>query len=218
MSKRKNKSTGQVHPQQSFQELVAQATLAKLGGYIDDQVQGLAQALLQRQVQANNNLMTRILCTEEIIMELNPSITKETLAERVASIQDRHEGYAAIAADDVVAEGDRVRAELKTRTADQTEFQGSSRLQIDNVGSGSTLGKELEGAMLGMKAGEVKEVKFGKDESLVASITLNRASRAPKLAIAKEEEPSKEAAPEAAADEVVPQTTTEAPNADANAG
>lgn len=189
MGKRKNKGQNQqkqVHPQKSFQELVAEATLAKFSGYIDDQIQGLGQAVLQRLAQANENLKLRILCTEEIIMEMNPAITKESLAERVAAIQDRLEGFTQLSAEDSVKEGDRVRVELKTRTQDQKEYQGSSRLDILNVGAGNTLGKELEGAMLGMKAGETKEIQFGKDASLAASITLNRASRGnpPKKAVA----------------------------------
>lgn len=225
-SKRKNSNPGQkqVHPQKSFQDYVAEATLSKLGGYIDNEIRGLGQALAQRQAQSNNNLMTRIIAIEEILIEANPALTKEVLANRVAAIQDRSEGYEVVAADDVVKEGDRVRVELKTRTADQKEFQGTSRLQIDNIGVGNTLGKELEGAMVGMKTGEVKEVLFGKDNSLVASISLNRASRRPVVEDAKAAEPTEasETAEETSAEEapapVAAATTEEAPNDSANAG
>lgn len=225
MGHKKNKSNGQkqVHPQKSFQELVAEATLSKFGQYIDDQVNALGQVVLQRQTQTANRIMTRLICLEELAIELNPSITKDSLAERVSAIEDRHDGYESIGAE-VVKEGDRVRIEIKTRTADQAEFQGSSRMMVDNIGAGFTLGKELEGAILGMKSGEVKDLKFGKDESLVASIALNRASRNPEKTAALEaakaaEQAAKEAtaAPEA---ELVPPTTEtqETANASPNAG
>lgn len=205
MSKRKNKSNNQqkqVHPQKSFQELVADATRAALSGYIDAEIQGLGQALAQRQAQTNNNLKLRIICTEELIMEMNPAITKETLATRVSAIQDRLEGFDALTAEAAVEKGDRVYVELKTRTQDQTEYQGTSRLMIDNIGEGATLGSELESAILGMKSGEVKEIKFGKDESLAASIALNRASRSNKpKRVAKVAEPAPESEEDAEAAE-----------------
>lgn len=219
-NKRKNSNPGQkqVHPQKTFADYVADATLQKFGGYIDSQIEQFGRALLQRQAQANANLITRILCTEEILMELNPSITKESLAERVSVIIDRNDDFEAIAADDVSKAGDRIRVQLKTRTADQTEYQGSSRLQIDQLGSGNTLGKELEEAMLGLKVNETTEVKFGEDKSLAASITVNRVSRAKVV-----EAPKKEAAAETKADEqnsapVEAPKSEETANASVNAG
>lgn len=206
MAKRKNKDPGrerQLHPQRSFDQMVADATLARLSGYIDSEMQQAAQAILGRQQQALGNIVTRLRALEEITIEkLNES--KESLAARVATIEDRVEGFEAAEA---VEAGDRVRLEIQTRTADQTEFQGSSRLMVDNAGSGQTIGKELEASLLGMKAGESKEVKFGKDESLVAKLSVNRISRQPK-------------APEAPADaEAAPaEATQEAPNASADAG
>lgn len=225
-NKRKDVNPGQkqTHPQKSFQDYIADATLAKLGGYIDDQIKQLGQNLLQRQTIKNNNLMLRIMCTEELIMEMNPSITKEILADRVASIQDRLEGFETT--EGAAQLGDRVRIELKTRTTDQTEFQGSSRLQVDDLGQGNTLGKELESAVLGMSAGEVKETKFGKDGGLVASISLNRISRS--LKQETEEQASDEtildsteaAVSSEATDASAAPTTTpeESANASANAG
>jgi len=204
MSKRKK----QIHPQNSFQDLVAQATLARLGGYIDQEIQGLGQALLQRQQQSLQNVLIRLISIEELAME-KYGLTKDDLAARAASIQDRMEGFTDVEAVEV---GDRVRLEIKTKTADQTEFQGSSRLLVDNAGTGNTLGKEIEGALVGMKTGETKEIKFGKDQSLTASLYVNRVSRQPKV-----EAPAAEAAPAEAAATEAPKTE-EAPSASANAG
>lgn len=175
MNKRKNK--GAAHPQQSFQQMVADATLNKFSYYIDSEIAQAIQSMRGVIAQNIQNLTTRLRATEQILMELNPSITKEVLTNRIAAIQDETDGLASIG-NEPVQRGDRVRIEVKTRTADQTEYQGSSRLQVENVGDGKSLGKELEEAIIGMVASEVKEVKFGKDDGIVASIELNSASRA----------------------------------------
>lgn len=220
MGKRKNRDPGgnpQIHPTRSFEQLVAEATRAKLGAYIDEQIEGAAQAILGRQQRALQGVFRRIVCLEEILMETVPGLTKESLAVRVSNIEDRADGFEAT--DEVVREGDRVRVEVKTRTIDQTEFQGASRLQIDNVGSGATLGKELETAIIGMKAGETKEIKFGKDESIVASISLDKVSR--EILETKAEQPSdgNEAVDATAGAEVVDESTVqnEAPAVQATA-
>jgi hypothetical protein len=179
MSKRKNKDPGrvrQVHQTRSFEQLVADATLNKLSGYINQEMQEMGRALVQRQAQSLQNVMTRLIALEEILMEKIEGLTKDVIVDRVAMVQDRSEGFAA-ANDSAVEVGDRVRLEIKTKTADQTEYQGTSRLLVDNAGSGKTLGQELENALLGMKVGEVREVIFGKEGSLTASLTINKVSR-----------------------------------------
>lgn len=176
MGKRKNVT--QLHPQQSFQNMVADATLSKLSGYIDQEVQRFGASLSQRTATTLDALFTRIISLEELLMKTNPAITKDVLAEQVATIEDRNEGLKSVDNDAVVELGDRVRIEIKTKTDDQTEFQGQSRLMIDNAGSGNTLGQELESVLVGMKAGETRENKFGKDQKMVASITINKISRA----------------------------------------
>ena len=179
MSKRKNSDPGrvrQLHPTQSFSQMVGDATLAKLGGYIDQQINSLYEMVQQRQLQTTQALFTRIVAIEELLLERFSDLTKDDLVTRVATIQDRNEGFEAVS-DGVIEVGDRVRLEIKTKTADQTEFQGSSRFLVDNVGAGSTLGKELEATLIGMRTGEVKETKFGADETLVANVAINKISR-----------------------------------------
>jgi hypothetical protein len=210
MAKRKNKDPGaapQLHPQRSFEQIVADATLSRLGGYIDGQIQQLGQALSGRLQQSFTKLFTRLVAVEELLME-KTGLTKDDFTTRVAVIEDRSEGFTQVDADVAAELGDRVRLEIRTKTADQTEYQGSSRMLVDNAGSGNTLGAELESAVVGMKAGETKEVLFGKDNSLSASITISRISRQP------QPQPTAETA-EAAPAEAPAQ---EAPNANADAG
>lgn len=226
MGKRKN--GGKQHQTHSFEQLVANATLGKFSGYIDQQIQGLAQALVQRQAQSLGNLVTRLVALEELMMEKFSDVTKATLADRVSNIEDASEGLQNVT-DGGVLEGDRVRLELKTRTADQTEYQGSSRLLVDNAGSGNTLGKEIEAALIGMKAGDSKDIAFGVDNSLAANLVINKISRLPILPAA--EVPAPETAAEAevtegalqadvnhAAEVNATAAAEEVPNASANAG
>lgn len=179
MGRRKNNDPGrvrQLHPTRSFEQLVAEATQVKLGAFIEGQIAELGQNLLARQQQSLTSVMQRIIAIEEILLETVAGLTKDKLADRVATIQDRSEGFATVE-DGLVAIGDRVRLEIKTKTADQAEFQGSSRFQLDNTGSGATLGAELETAVVGMKVGETKEISFGENKSLVASLNVHKVSR-----------------------------------------
>lgn len=212
MGKKKNNS--QPRAQHSFQDLVAQATLSKFGPYIDQQIQQAAQAILQRQAQANANLLTRLTATEEVLFELVPGLTKDRLATQVAVIQDRGDGMEESTAE--VQKGDRVRIEIKTKTAEQKDYAGSSRILVDDVGTGATLGNELESVIVGMVKGETREALFGKDNSMSASITLNRVSRLTKeeaeaRAKAKEARLAQIAAAQAAAKKNETEETQEAP-------
>lgn len=220
----------QTHPTRSFEQLVADATLAKFGGYINQEIQSQVQVLKQQHAQNTSDLLTRIVALEEVLLENLPAVTKEVLANQIASVQDRNEGLVTIT-EGTVQLNDRVRIEVKTKTADQTEFQGSSRLLLDKVGSGQTLGKELESSILGMTTGETKEVKFGEDAALIASISLNRISRAPKTETTGPEgkvikssttnvevELKENETPEQAEERVVNEFTEELVHASANAG
>ena len=217
MNKRKNKQS-QPHAQQSFQELVASATLSKFGGYIDARIQEVGNALAQRQLQSLGRLVIRLTALEEILVETKElNVTKESLAERISAIEDRAEGL-----DEVPGEvklGDRVRITVKTRTAEQTEYQGSSRLQVDNIGSGATLGKELETAVLGLTKGEEREVSFGKDGAMKASIRLDRLSRSLSPEPVKAEQEESQAEEQEEESNIVPAASViEEVSANASAG
>lgn len=178
MSKRRNRDPGgvrQLHPQQSFQQLVGDATLAKLAGYIDEQIQGFGQAVQYRVQRSVLDMTTRMIALEEILFETVPAITKENLSERITLIQDRMEGLTRT--DEPAKAGDRVRVSVTVRAKPEDEIPAkASRFLVDELGSGQTVGKEIEDAIIGMKAGETKEIRIGKDQK-VAGITLNTVSR-----------------------------------------
>lgn len=177
MGKKRNAGNPQNHQTQSFGQMVSQAALAQLKPFIVDMVQQevdqLSAKLTQQTANTIEMLYLRVLTLEDVAME-KLSITKDELAERVATREDLSEGLEAAAEAKV---GDVIRMEIKTKTKDQPVFAGSSRLKVYSLGSGRTIGKELEDGIVGLKSGETKQIEFGKDKEVVAEVTINRVSR-----------------------------------------
>lgn len=172
----KKKSSG--HVQQSMGQMVSRAALAQLGPEIEQLVrayiQQLGNQLAVQQASTLETLFARVVVLESIIME-KLGYSTEDLTQKVAAIEDEKETLELVQGE--AQAGDVVRLEIKTKTKDQTEFQGSSRLKIYQVGSGQTIGEELESAIVGMKSGETKQVSFGKEGAMVAEIKVDRVSR-----------------------------------------
>lgn len=174
-----NKKQQQQHMQQSMSNMVSRAALAQLGPHIEqmvvDYVNQLGSQLSMQTASTMESMFSRIVVLESIITE-KLGYTKDDLASKVADIEDQNQGLKKT--DSAVELNDVVRIEIKTKTKDQTEYQGVSRLRVSQTGSGQTLGKELEDAILGMTAGQTKETEFG--QGMVAQITVNRISRSEK--------------------------------------
>lgn len=183
--KRKNVSNAKSgKPQQrnqlSFQDQVAQAVNNKLMATLDQRMNYLASRIMQEQQSSLHDIYSRLTTLESLCCE-KFGITEDDLAILVAETEDKSMGLEEA---DVVENGDLVRLEVSTRTKEQEEFQGTSKTKLNNAGSGQTFGAEIEEAILGMKKDETKEIEFGKDKGMVAKLTVQRVSRAPK----KEEE------------------------------
>jgi hypothetical protein len=174
-SKKKQPPKGRAAQQGSFQETVAGLTLNKFKPYIDQQINNALTTLAQQQL----SIADRLSAIEETLIELIPEVTSKTLTEKVATVEDLRMGVEKVE-NGSCEEGDFVRAEIQTKTKEDSEFQGGSHLLIRAVGSGRTIGKELETGILGMSPGETKEIEFGKDQGMVAKVTLDRISRRPK--------------------------------------
>jgi hypothetical protein len=176
-----NKKQSAPKPQQSFQQMVSEASsnaalnkiMPEVEKMVRAYVQQLGQNLAMQQASTLETLFARVVVLESIVME-KLGYSTDDLTEMVAKTEDEKEGLIAV---EEAQLGDVVRLEVRTKTKDQEEFQGSSRLKIYQTGSGQTLGPEMESAILGMKAGETKEVSFGQDQQLLAKITVNRCSR-----------------------------------------
>ena len=174
----KKKGNSKPHPTKSFDQYVAEATLTKFRSYIDSNIQGLGRALMQQTNQQLTGLVTRLIVLEELLIEKYPEITKETLAIKVAEIEDRLEGFKSVSETDEVTLGDRVRVEIRTKKADDSKWENDwQRFLINDTGSGNTLGKELEESILGLRVNETRTVLFGQDHSLEAEFKINKISR-----------------------------------------
>lgn len=176
----KKKLSAVPHQTQSFEQMVSKAALAKMAPEIEQMVrhytQNLGNQLAQHQASTLETLFSRVVTLERLAME-KFGLSAEDLANKISDLEDEKEGLSKV---DAVELNDVVRLVVKTKTADQLDYQGESRLKLYQSGSGNTLGPELEGAIIGMKTGEVKTLSFGKDAQLVAEIKVDRISRGPK--------------------------------------
>lgn len=171
------KKKSQQHLQQSMGNLVSRAALAQMGpsieNYVQQVVRQLGSQLAVQQASTLETIFARVVVLETIIME-KFDYTSEDLARLVADNEDQKENL--VTAESVEV-GDVTRLEISTKTKDQEDYQGTSRLKVYNTGSGESIGEELEKALIGMKSGETKEVQFGKDQEMSAKITMERVSR-----------------------------------------
>ena len=180
------KKTQQNHQTQSFGNMVSKAALSQMGPsierYVQQVVSQLGSQLAVQQASTLETLFARVVVLEEILMEKH-QFTKEDLANKVAEVEDRKENLTLATS---VEKGDVVRLEIATKTKDQDEYQGTSRLKIYETGSGQTIGNELENDIVGMATGETKEIHIGKDKGMVAKIKVERVSRPKKNEAPKE--------------------------------
>lgn len=188
MGKKKTNGQGQARVQQSMSQMVSRAALAQLGPDIEQMVRfyvkQVGNQLAVQQASTLETIFARVVVLESIVME-KLGYTTEDLTRLVANTEDEKEGLTPI--DGAAELNDVTRVEVQTRTADQAEFQGSSRLKIYKTGSGQTLGAEIEAQILGMKAGEVKEFPHGE---VVVQVKMDRVSRPAKEEAAPEGEPN----------------------------
>lgn len=175
MGKKRN-TPKRAQQQQSFQQVVADQTLKKFKPYIDQQLQGAARAIAMQQSQLLDTAFTRIRILEELLISKFDDITKITLANRVAELEDVKSGFEQV---DILEKGDRVRLAVRAKEIDG-EYKDSTKLLVENAGTGTTLGQALEDALIGMKTNEVKELTYGKDEKMTAELTIDRISRVKK--------------------------------------
>lgn len=172
----------QQHAQKNFLALVEEASLKKVQPYINQTFQQLAMQMQQEQNLGLSSLARRLVVLEEIVGE-KLGVSLDELTERVYDLEDKDSGYEKA---EEVKDGSLVRLTIATKVKDQEEFQGESTLVVtDTNNEPLTLGPDLEPALVGLKTGESKEISFGKDEKMVAKVTVLRVSEkveAPKLA------------------------------------
>ena len=162
------------HPQKNFLKMVEEASLKMVKPFVQEQVQQLGFALQQEQAQTLASIGNRLVVLETIVTE-KLGFTMGELCDRVADLEDEQTGYEKV---EVIEEGDLVRLEVATKTVDQEEFQGTSKLILTGCGvEPLTIGPELEPKLVGLKTGEQVELAFGKDDKMLAKVIIERVSR-----------------------------------------
>jgi hypothetical protein len=180
MGKKKSNGGGnnKPHANKSFEQYVADATLAKFGEYIDAQVQQVGQAMARHQVSQLAGILMQIKAIETVLEE-KLGVTRAEIATKVAIHEDAAEGFVEVT-EGGVALGDRLRLAISHKKSEDAEFSPVTRLMVNAIGAGQSLGDELENAVLGLEKNETREVVFGPEGSMTAKITIDRISRRPK--------------------------------------
>lgn len=168
-----NKKSGSTKPTQSFEQMVSDATLSKLKPFISDEVLRTSKLMVQEQMGSVQALFERLTAVEKIITE-KLGISDDEYVNRVTDVQDELMQVKSVSR--ACKAGDILRVEVSTKKKEQTEYQGSTRMMISSLGSGSAIGKDLELSLIGLKAGETKVVEFGQNKELEAKIFINRVS------------------------------------------
>jgi bacillopeptidase F (M6 metalloprotease family) len=170
----KNKTKG-VAQQSSFKELVAEAAQNAVKPYLNQQIQQLGIALQNQQNETLRALYTRVVTLEKLAQK-HFNLTEDQLANLVAETEDAAQGLTSA---ESIEEGDLVRLEISTKTKEDNEYTGTSRLIVENVGlEPLTLGPEIEPQLIGLKTGDEKVLNFGQDGTMEAKVVVNRVSRA----------------------------------------
>lgn len=180
MGNKKNKGGNQQHQSMSFESMVHKAVLAKLGpdinALVTDKIKRLGSTLAMQSAESFEDLYKRVRNLEQIMID-KLGFTAESLANQIADIEDKAEGLTRV---DTVELGDIVRLEIKTKAKTDAEFQGDSKIQLRDAGSGGTLGPELEAPIVGMKELETKQIEFGEGKEMLAEVFVHRIARKPK--------------------------------------
>lgn len=178
MGKKRANKVQSLKPNDSFQNVVNKAVRSNMQQFVLEQIQRVGQGLARELNGSLEDIYARLTTLEEVVLK-QVGMTADEFAGLVANTEDQAAGLELVETGNVEKD-DVVRLEVETKTEDQKEYQGSSKLKLTNTGSGATLGTELEEAILGMSLGETKEVPFGKDKKMTAKIKVVRVSRYPK--------------------------------------
>lgn len=181
----------------SFDQLVGDASVARLKPYIQDLVGQASQMMVQQVFQAmmseRSMLQTRQLAFENLLKKNCAWFNDDVLAMEVATVEDQAEGATAIEGPAEV--GDKVRLEFQAKHLDQGEWSPVNKLAIHTLnvkspqGQVQTGSEVLEAQLVGMAAGETREFLLpevpgeGQEpENTRIKVTVKRVSRRPKPA------------------------------------
>lgn len=180
------------HQSHSFDQLVGDATVARLRPYIQQQVNEacnqVVQGVYQAMIGERAMIQTRQLAFERLLTKNCSWFNEDVLAMAVADVEDESSG--AVAVEDEAKAGDKVRVEFQAKSKDQGEWSPSNKLAIHSLltkGPGGTVqtgSEDFEKGVETMKAGETREfllpepAEEGKEpENTRIRVTVKRVSR-----------------------------------------
>lgn len=166
--KRTGNSQKKAHPTQSFEQLVGAANREALKPYINELFDNMADELSKRVFRQQANIQTRMMAIEKILQD-KFSISETDIYSAVADIEDEATGYQT--ASRPAAPGDLLRITIETKKETDQDWSGFQRRQVTNLmnkGMDPTamlsLGPPIvEGALVGLSAGESKELTLEKN-------------------------------------------------------
>lgn len=149
-------------PTNSFENLVAKNSMRNFMPIIQQEVAGQIQPHIESLREQVQGLYFRMIALEKVLLENVDGISLETIANKVAEVEDQ--AYGLVSVNRPIQEGDSVRLTLAAKLVDQEDFQAPSKYIIHNIGSGQTVGLELETKILGMEVNQPQIVEIGEGE------------------------------------------------------
>ncbi len=172
------KKRQQKHATQSFGNMVSKSALMQLAPQIEQMIMMQTEhgynQISAKISPAIEVLYRRVLELEKIIIE-GGMVTRDDLAARLADSEDLSKGLAK--SNFAVKDGDTVRLTLSIKQAGTDTYKPESRMLVDNIGSGKSLGQEVEAQVLGMNSGDTKEFDIGAENNRsTIKVVVNRVS------------------------------------------
>ena len=162
---KKRKSGGKPKANRSFEQLVGKANQEALKPFIMQQLNFLGMQLRQSMIRDLSSVQMRIMALEKFMIE-KLGITEDDLAVKVAELEDEATGF--VASSEGALEGDLLRATINVKTESQEEFGPEQRMQIERLAQEPyTVTEDFEKQLVGIKAGETREVKMDEGKTLV---------------------------------------------------
>jgi hypothetical protein len=177
----------------SFDQLVGDATLARLKPFIQQSVNQAAQQIVQSFYQISMNertmMQTRQMAFERLLKENCPWFNEDVLALAVADVEDEASGMKVV--DDAAQAGDKVRLEYEVKPKDQGEWTAPAKLAVHSLltkgpGGNVQTNEGLEAGLVGLRVGESRELLLpepteeGQEpENTRVKVTVKRVSRVP---------------------------------------
>ena len=177
---------GRIHD--NFRDLVLQATQANSKDFITKQVSRAAQIIAKDLADQFKPYDLLFDVFQDIIIEMNDKLSKDIIRKRVFDKEDTLLGL--VENTEAAKQGDRVRFKLK----DITRADSEQLLAVDKLANTPPeLNKDVEEAMVGMKAGELKVVTTklpdGKEYNFEVCV-IRASSRVPAVTTTEVKEPS----------------------------